>query len=122
MRNLFDITSSDTSIVLIYFLDDLKYGSLADWNRAQKHAFEGHFADFNTICWGGYCPFGPRIRGAIERTDSRIQQVLFIPGPSKTLVRQRSTRIIDYEYKTQRSELKLQRREKHRLAKQISKI
>lgn len=119
LRNLFDISPPDTPIVLIYFLDDLKYASVSDWIRAQKHAFGGHFADFNTVCWGDYCPFGPKIRGAIERPDSKIEQVLFMPGSNKTLVPRSSSRIINYECKTQRSELKLQRREKHKLTKQI---
>ena len=84
----------------------------------KRHAFGGCFADFHTVCWGDYCAFGPKIRGE-QYFDSRIQHVLFITGLVKTSIRSPSKRTVDYEYKKQRSELKLQRREKSKLTKQI---
>ena len=123
VEHLLDINSLDISVTLIYFLDDSKHCSSSNWSHAQRHAFGGYFADYNTVCLGDYCPFGPKLRG-IQSSDPRINQVLFITRQSKRLERCincscRSSKCSrGSEYKTGRSQVKIQRQEKYKLTKQ----
>jgi hypothetical protein len=126
LKNLFDINSHDISVTLIYFLDGPKHFYLSDWFNARRHAFGGYFAAYTTVCCGDYCPFGPKIRGE-QTSDSRINEVLFITGQNHESERcsycscdswKHPTKLEGRDYKTRRSKVKIQRREKYKLTKQ----
>jgi hypothetical protein len=127
---LLDINSRNISVTLIYFLDGPKHFYSSDWFHAGKHAFGGYFADYSMVCSGDYCPFGPKIRGE-QTSDSRINQVLFITGQNHESKRysncscdswKRSTKPERHAYKTGRSKVKTQRRQKYMLTKQAKTV
>ena len=126
LQQMLDVNEQNISLTLIYFLDAPSHFCSSDWYLALKHAIGGHFAAYHLVCWGDYCPLGPKIRGK-QMSDSRINQILFVAennSQSKLYSNcsckswERLTRSDRHQYKKERSQIKMQRRETQRLTKQ----
>ncbi|UJR13135.1 hypothetical protein I4U23_000159 [Adineta vaga] len=126
LERILDIHSPDIPVTIIYFMDGSQHCFPLDWRNAYRHAFGGYFADYNMLCTGDYCPFGPKIRGLMSK-ETRIDEVLFLcidkehqgrKGCCHNVAWRCVTRATQHGYKEGRHRIKTQRREGNRLTKE----